>query len=665
MLLKSLKLKDFRQFKGEQRIDFATDNQRNVTIILGENGSGKTSLAQAFTWCLYGKTDFDDPILLSKATAQPMLPGQEETVRVELSLTHSGTDYTIISTQQYRKNQSGSIQSVGQRKFAITYKGKDGQQEFVPDLQSDLRMKEILPSELSKYFFFDGERIGNMSKDLRKGKSREFADAVRSLLGLSAFTAAIYHLKGQGTFKSVLRSYDDKYDDRADSRIAEYTQKINQYNAEIDRIDKRLQEIDGEDDLVDEKIHSLSDSIKQNEGSKELAERRAMLIQRRQTLVTRRNNQTSELLKGFNKGSTAYFAKKMMRDSLGKLAESHKLDKGVPDVHARTINHIIKNGRCICGTEVYVGNPAYDELNRLREFIPPQSLGNLIEQFRALCGRNVRDTETFFDDFQNKFAEILSFDDDYMENEAEISQITQKLSGMEDVGKLQVELTKYERQHRSLQSERSDLDRKKGATETSRDRMETERHELTLKDKNNQRIEMYKAYAQYLYGYISSEYTREESRVRQELSKTVDEIFRTIYNGGFSLSLDSKYNVQVIVRDHEGYSEDIETSTAQSISIIFAFIAGVIKMARSSQNPENAMLVSEPYPLVMDAPLSAFDKTRIKTVCTVLPEVAEQVIIFIKDTDGELAETYLNDRIGSRAIFRKDNEFETYIDERG
>ena len=64
MLLKSLKVKDFRQFKGEQTIMFANDLQKNVTVIMGDNGTGKTTLAQAFTWCLYGETDFEDKILL-------------------------------------------------------------------------------------------------------------------------------------------------------------------------------------------------------------------------------------------------------------------------------------------------------------------------------------------------------------------------------------------------------------------------------------------------------------------------------------------------------------------------------------------------------------------------------------------------------------------------
>jgi DNA sulfur modification protein DndD len=56
---------------------------------------------------------------------------------------------------------------------------------------------------------------------------------------------------------------------------------------------------------------------------------------------------------------------------------------------------------------------------------------------------------------------------------------------------------------------------------------------------------------------------------------------------------------------------------------------------------------AESYPLVMDAPLSAFDKTRIKNICDVIPGIAEQVIIFIKDTDGEIAKNYMSEKIGA------------------
>ena len=66
MLLKSLKMKDFRQFNGEQKIEFSADKDQNVTIIMGENGAGKTTFAQAFRWCFYGNTILDGVLWFRK-----------------------------------------------------------------------------------------------------------------------------------------------------------------------------------------------------------------------------------------------------------------------------------------------------------------------------------------------------------------------------------------------------------------------------------------------------------------------------------------------------------------------------------------------------------------------------------------------------------------------
>jgi len=661
MLLRTLKLKDFRQFKGEQTISFATDPVKNVTVIMGENGSGKTTLAQAFTWCLYADTDFDDKSMLCKATAQTMLPNAEENVRVELSLMHNGIEYTLIREQRYTKDGTGNLKRPNNTIFKIAYKNSDGQREFVKDLETDIRMKEILPKELSKYFFFDGERIGNMSKEIRKGRSQEFAQAVRGLLGLSAFTAALNHLKGRAPKVSVIRSYDESYDSKSDSKIAQYTKEIEEYDEKIVRIEKRLEEIENEEGIAQEKCNDLNEKIKANADSERLAKEKERLRQKLQGLVQSKVSNTASLLKTFNKEAAAYFAKKLMKDALQQLSEAEKLDKGIPDIHARTIEFLIKRGICLCGSKIEVGNEAYKELNKVLEFIPPQSIGALIGQFVRECELKCKGSDSLFDDISDKYSMIRDFETTYTDTENEIKLIEEKLQGMGKVGEFQKDLMKYERALRQLCEERDDLNRQKGSFETSRDRRITERNELTLKDKNNRKIEVYKAYAQYMYNVLDTLYKEKEAETRAELEKNVNEIFRSIYNGGFSLSIDEKYNIQIVVNDFEGFNEDVETSTAQSISVIFAFISGVIKMARQSRNPENEMLVSEPYPLVMDAPLSAFDKTRIKTVCDALPKVAEQVIIFIKDTDGEIAETNMSEKVGMRYLFDKKNEFETYL----
>jgi DNA sulfur modification protein DndD len=661
MLLKSLLIKDFRQFKGKQQISFATDKNRNVTMIMGDNGTGKTSLAQVFTWCLYGETSFEDKILLCKATSASMLTNTEETVRAELTLEHSGTEYTIISEQKYRKDGSGTIRASGQRSFDIAFKKTDGTRDYVKQLDTEIRMKEILPKELSKYFFFDGERIGNMSKEIKRGRSQEFAGAVQSLLGLSAYTAALSHLKGRGN-TNVLRVYESSYDAKSNSKIAEYTRQIEELSEKIENIEARLIDIDNNKEIAQDKCTDLTERIAKNKESENLAKKKADLIRKRNHLIDSKSAKTTSILRSFNNSAPSYFAKKLMKDALQALSQAEKIDKGVPNVNDKTIQFMLDRKKCICGTEILAGNDAFVSLTRLLEYIPPKSIGNMIGDFVNKCEDRNRAVKNYFDDFCDDYKFIRDFEETYAEHEADIQKIEQQLEGLESVGSLQADLSRYEKEIKTLDSEKDLLNQQKGSHSTKQKELEAARQELANKDENNRKIEIYKAYAQYMYDTLSEQYATEETKMRDDLQNTVNDLFRNIYNGGFSLSLDEKYNIQINVIDQEaGFSEDVETSTAQSISVIFAFIAGVIKMARQSQQADNAMLVSEPYPLVMDAPLSAFDKTRIKTVCEVLPAVAEQVIIFIKDTDGDLAEENLGSKVGQRYMFDKKNEFEVYI----
>ena len=64
----------------------------------------------------------------------------------------------------------------------------------------------------------------------------------------------------------------------------------------------------------------------------------------------------------------------------------------------------------------------------------------------------------------------------------------------------------------------------------------------------------------------------------------------------------------------------------------------------------------------MDAPLSSFDKKRIESGCKAIPKIADQVVIFIKNTDGDLAEKYMGDRIGKKYTLTKTDELESILE---
>ena len=74
-------------------------------------------------------------------------------------------------------------------------------------------------------------------------------------------------------------------------------------------------------------------------------------------------------------------------------------------------------------------------------------------------------------------------------------------------------------------------------------------------------------------------------------------------------------------------------------------------------------LESEAYPLVMDAPLSSFDKKRVSNVCDSIPNIAEQVIMFSFDKDAEIAKKNMGAKLGKSYEFIKNDEFETSFKE--
>jgi DNA sulfur modification protein DndD len=89
------------------------------------------------------------------------------------------------------------------------------------------------------------------------------------------------------------------------------------------------------------------------------------LLWKRQGLIDSKLSNTTSLLKMFNNNVTAYFSKRLIKDSLQMLSEADKIDKGIPDIHQRTIEYLIRRGTCICGNKICVGNEAYRELNKV------------------------------------------------------------------------------------------------------------------------------------------------------------------------------------------------------------------------------------------------------------------------------------------------------------
>lgn len=654
MKIKSIELKNFRQFEN-LKINFSTDVNKNVTIVMGNNGSGKTTLAQAFTWCLYGITNFKIPRLLNKKLENTLEINKNINVSVIIELEHNNIQYRMEREITYSKKTNDEI-SDSLSKVKLTRKKEDGRTVSVTNWEKEIN--SILPPELSKYFFFDGERIEKMSQEIQEGKSKTFSTAVKGILGLNTISNAIYHLDPKNK-NTVVGFYEKSYNKNSNIELEESLNEIKKIRKETTRVDIRLKEIEEQKISANNIIQQCTEKLKEYEEFKKIEEEKEVYNAELIKFENKKFEKIQSLLKEFNNLYYSYFTQFLIKDTIKELKNLKYEEKTIPELSSKAIKYLLEHHKCICGREIVEGTEEYKNLEKLLEYLPPKSLGTLIGIFTRESDLKISQKDDLYRHIGEKCEDIDKINEKISELRDELIALDEKLLG-KDVTKTVNDLTRDRKNAEvdleRLKEEESKIQKDKIENELFITQLERKITELNLANKENRKIEIYKAYALGVHEYLSNILNEKETELRRILQEEINTIFRNIYEGGLSLDIDKNYGIKVQADNYE-----TETSTAQSISVIFAFISGIIKLAREYQNNENKELASEPYPLVMDAPLSAFDKHRIRKVCEVLPEIAEQVIIFIKDTDGDLARENLKNKIGRMYNLEKINEFNTVV----
>lgn len=270
MIIKRLVLHNFGVYAGTNAFEFHAN--KPIVLIGGLNGRGKTTFLEGVLLALYGKNSF----AYSENSSQSYSQYLRSYVNVADGTRETFVDLTFFmnadETEEYRVRREWN--SVTNRTIEkVTVYKDENYNQFLTDNWA-MFMENVLPSALSSFFFFDGEKIAILASE---NTSEQMKQSIKALLGITVLDHLendLARIISRTAKNSVNKKEADELDalrekkENAVEALAKADAKINQLVQAINDIQKKR------DKTNEEYIAMGGDIVAQRQ---ELLEKRTVL----------------------------------------------------------------------------------------------------------------------------------------------------------------------------------------------------------------------------------------------------------------------------------------------------------------------------------------------------------------------------------------------------
>ena len=292
MFIESIILHNYRAYKGHNKTSFKQD-AKNIFLVAGNNGFGKTTFLTSLVWCLYGKlmVDVDEKFRRDINDAQGYKNYARQSLHKELASVvntyeaspevrkriikhgYSSESEYIKNDAQYYVEISISdifIPSIPCRTITIrrTYDYFldtefvevliDGQvNELAKDVGYDIFINDfILSKDIAKFFFFDAEKIVNLAEVKSIDEKRRLSTAYSEVLGIKKYEDIKRNLENlRLKFRKSAGSTASKAKlDRLQAGVDNLEAQIRTKEEERERVDNQIQQYRAEAVQLQERL---------------------------------------------------------------------------------------------------------------------------------------------------------------------------------------------------------------------------------------------------------------------------------------------------------------------------------------------------------------------------------------------------------------------------
>ena len=627
MIITEVKCSNFFRFYGDCVINCVADGEKNVTVIRGENGTGKTTMLNAFYYCLYG--DVTPPLYVSKMLNELAEHGLQEggtaEAKVEITFIDKEIEYTAIRGRSFVK-RNGDVTQLGDEDFTILQKNaKTGNSREITDPNSFF--ESIIPSNLRGFFFFDGERIDRLAKVDGRDEIRE---AILNILGLTKLENLKGHL--EQIVAELTREQKRYLTDTGKDLTDDYDALLVQKTKMEDDLDKVKNDIK----LATENINRISDILSNFNSAtiNALEERRktAEAFEKRLTAdIKAKNKELMNLATRKFKHNLVAFA----FDDVFKYLEGKREKGELPsDIKAQFIDDLLKKQLCICERELKQGEAAYEAVLRKKANAGRTELDNAYLKITAYIKQAKTSVEEFFALYFAIKGEITG-----LEAQKDI-QIKQLADIKKDLGNSDIEQVRQHEEERSQLQD--DLERYRDAKVRLELKIENQIKKIdailkeiqSLKATGEKEIAIKKRRdTVMLLGQLNQEMrTYFMDTTRSNLDERIREVFDSMKEKSYRFARLTDDFVLEITNDLADEDDRRVLSTGEGQIASLAFIASLVSYAREKMHSK---LLSDfgggDFPIVMDSPFGNLSAGHKQNVAREIGNLASQVIVVVSD----------------------------------
>lgn len=363
MQIDSLTLKNYRQYKDEKIVFSSENNNKNFNVIQGTNGSGKTNILNAITWCLYGRElhlekskglPIYNTILMDELKSENVI-----STEVELRLRDDENGIIIITRKlNLRKSENGAIKVIPSS-FSNSEDGselimqREADRDIVTIENPEYVINMLIPEKLEEYFFFDGERLDNY---FTKTSSENIHEAVFRISQLGLFEKLISHLDER---KKDLR----KKASSLNSKAEKVSEELEIYEKSLENA-KRDRDKDIKDHKEAEaKEKEYSDKVRTNPDARKLEEEWLDLTSDLDKIDKRIKKNQDDKLNYLLEITPSLFCRDAIIKAKKMIEEREESGQIPPDYKKNFLERLLEQGRCICGVDI--SQDAIDTTHRM------------------------------------------------------------------------------------------------------------------------------------------------------------------------------------------------------------------------------------------------------------------------------------------------------------